>query len=347
MKRFTIRIIAVLIPLYLVCIFYKYYIEPNINKSGDLGLLGKINFGDSYQNSLKKNYLKKSYVVKYSFKGDNKIFRIASIGDSFSQQGLSGYQNYLGVIENRYILNFTPDKNRDYEPEQKAINLLNSGVFQKIKTKVVIIESVERTFIHRLNEVNFRKIVPFEDLGLNLGEKTNKIENEKSQPLLESITSWIRLSFNFENPVKKNILNGNLFSDYKNKNKLYFFEDDLLFTSVSEKEINIALINLLKIKKQFDSQGIKLIYVVSADKYDVYQSFILNNPYSKNSTLDHFKSFENMPFFLNTKNILLPMVKMGIKDVYKLNDTHWTYIASNAVAIELDKRIFLSTNRNK
>ena len=42
-----------------------------------------------------------------------------------------------------------------------------------------------------------------------------------------------------------------------------------------------------------------------------------------------------------TKRLLMPMVDKGEKDVFKFNDTHWSYKASQVVADELVRRMSL------
>ncbi|MEI8273670.1 MAG: hypothetical protein WCG08_13700 [Paludibacter sp.] len=330
MKKFTLKFILVLIPIYIVVIYYEFYVVPNF--SGDLGYLGKIQFGKEYMIPIEKNYLKNSRVDTFSTI-QNHQYKIATSGDSFSQQNIYGYQNYLSNLENKNILNFKRVWS-SLSPEQIAINHLKSGDLKKTNTKIVIVECAEKSFIGRLNSLEFDSIVIEPKIALG------KI---KEKSLIEKVAEWIRVSIWDINKrvVIKADLNDYYFEDTIRGNKLYYYNEDLLFRAVKLNEIKQAKINLIKMKRLFESSGIKFIYLVAADKYNVYQSFIKNNKYPNNTIMEHFKEFEKMKFFINTNIILIPMVNNGIKDVYMMNDSHWSYKGSEAVAKELHNRIKL------
>ena len=63
--------------------------------------------------------------------------------------------------------------------------------------------------------------------------------------------------------------------------------------------------------------------------------------------MDQFNELEKTNFFVNSNNTFKPMVKNGIKDVYMMNDSHWSYKGSEAVAKELHKRILRAEIENK
>lgn len=330
MKKFTIKFLCILFPLYFVIVYYSFYIMPNL--SGGLGWLGQIPFGKDYMATLENKYLKINRVDTFSVISNNQ-YDLATSGDSFSQQNIFGYQNYLSHYENKNVLNFKRKDDSSLSPEQIALNHLKAGDFKKLRTKVVIVECVERYFVQRLNNLRFDSIVI---------ELKHPLEKTKGKTLLEKISEWIRLSIwndDEDNFVKKVKLNSYYFDDKKRGDILYFYKEDLWFTTVKTDEIKQAKINILKMKKLFESNGIKFIYLIPADKYNVYQSFIKDNPYPKNRIMENFKDFENTEFFINTNNILIPMVKNGVKDVYMMNDTHWSFKASEIVAKELHRRI--------
>ncbi len=331
MKKFSIRFIAILIPLYLVVYFYMIKIEPNL--SGDMGNTGQIPFGSEYNENLKRNYLKQTNTYEFTTFSAEKKYKTVTIGDSFSQQAVFGYQNYLSVLVKSDILSYSPTDIM-YPPEQTAIKLLNSGCFSSIETKIVVVESVGRSFVERLKNLDFN--LKF-DLTSKASQNT-KIKPPKTITLLEKTCSWLRLSIDFQSSIKKGDLNAVYFNHQKYGNKLFFYADDLKFSSLSKNDIQTAKSNLIKLQKLFEAKGIKFIYIIAADKYDVYQSFIVNNKYPENKLLENFDS---IPFVLNSKKILLPMVQNGVKDVYMINDSHWSYKASEAVAKELHRRIKL------
>ncbi|WP_406535221.1 hypothetical protein, partial [Methanobrevibacter sp.] len=86
---------------------------------------------------------------------------------------------------------------------------------------------------------------------------------------------------------------------------------------------------------------IKLIFMVAADKYDMYQGHIINNPNGmKTVNEDIARILKNDPHLLVSKNYLQPMIDQGEKDVYLYNDSHWSYKAAKVIVDELSRRIF-------
>jgi len=96
--------------------------------------------------------------------------------------------------------------------------------------------------------------------------------------------------------------------------------------------------NILKINEQFNyvakklkTLNIKLYFMVCSDKYDLYYDYIQDNKHIKNNFFDLFRPLKKDYYFVDTKKILLPLLKDGVKDVYWIDDTHWSKKASEAV----------------
>jgi hypothetical protein len=67
------------------------------------------------------------------------------------------------------------------------------------------------------------------------------------------------------------------------------------------------------------------------DKYDLYSDDIVRNPYPKNPFFDELRKLPKRYTLIDTKAILEPMVKAGVKDVFYPDDSHWTCKASKKV----------------
>ena len=108
MKKFIIKILFYFIPF--ICVYSGYKIIQKYYISGDIGKLGQIPFGKNYNKNLQLNYLTKilvkdTLVVSHEKFRPSKTLKIFTIGDSFSQQGFFGYQNYLAHRLNDSIIN--------------------------------------------------------------------------------------------------------------------------------------------------------------------------------------------------------------------------------------------------
>lgn len=328
MRQFLYKISYTVCPLlfafFILGGLYKYYISPG--ETGDLGRVGKICFGHEYTQEHENHYLKENLVD--DFKGDeDKKYNIITFGDSFSQRGIYGYQNYLAHIQKERILNIKIQE--DMAPEQMALAFLNSGLLTKLSPKIVIIETVERQFISRLLALNFDIRLTVSDIQEHYRKEEKQLPNLVKNNLYETL-NWIRLRTGFKSPVKELQLKDDLFSICGDE--LYFFRDDLKRNDINEKEKEIVCASMDTLKQKFSANNIRVIYMVAADKYDVYEPFIVENPYLPNKTLDHFNDLDTMGFFINTKSLLQPFVKKGVKDIYLANDTHWSYTAYKLVA---------------
>jgi len=339
MKKFIIKSVLFTCPFYLSFFIYLFYVEPNL--SGDLGHLGKIPFGKAYSEKMEQNYLKEKKVLDYK-QEDTATRRLMTIGDSFTPTSANSYANYLAHYLNEPIINL-PKKG---SPPQTALYLLKNGYFHDKKTRVVIVESIERYFMHNIIHLDFddsMSVEDFFDLNVKPSDKSTKAKTPKKNYLKE-LSSWYRLSLGYDNPVFKANLSDSFFSI--KSNKLYFYKEDVLLpTAISDSDIEIAKNNLRKLDSLFRLNNIHLIYMVASDKYDLYQEYIVNNPYPTVNLLEKFKEFEKESYFLNTQTILKPMLKNRTKDVYSVNDTHWSYIATEEVAKELYRKVIPLLNQ--
>jgi len=144
------------------------------------------------------------------------------------------------------------------------------------------------------------------------------------------------IKYKFNNNAQKYVyklnLNKNLFTINRGE-KILVFNDDILyipqFTSKNILKINENFNNLAKILKKLD---IKLYFMPAPDKYDLYYDFIKDNKYPKNQFFELIRPLKKEYYFVDTKQILLPLLNNGVKDVYWIDDTHWSQKASYAIA---------------
>lgn len=306
------------------------------NFTGDLGRMGKICFPKEYN----KIY-DLTYDENFIYANNENIEKvdIITIGDSFSQQP-KGYQYFLS--ENKKTMNIKRYKN--FEPEQTAIILLNSGYFEKVKPKYIILESIERAFIQRNINLDFNLTFSEEEI-LKFYEK-RKIVKENNPKFInignfKFLLNNILYKFDdnaYISPVYIANINKELFS-YSNK-KLYFYKEDLENMKYTT-NVNLKLVNknLNLLYKKFQEKGIELIILVPPNKYTLYYDFIKNKKYSASNFFELFSQYNKEYCFIDTKNILLKELEKGEKDIYLVNDTHWGVKASKVISKEILKII--------
>lgn len=345
MRRFIKKIaIASIITSILGAVFMLpcFYILPY--QTGDLGRLGGIPFGPYDTIFQVPNFLYTNDVVNYD---SLNYIEILTIGDSFSQFQTFGYQNYLGKYLNKNIYNIVI---KDFSQINSAVTLLEKQMIPNCRA--LMIESVERKLIKNLN-----CIVSIDDNISQYPIITSKkhLFNPKDTIIshceldFKQLTSYIKNKIGIFDKYKVLEINTPLFTAEKYSDKLFIYknrldsDDDLSFSNITQQQIQIAKESLTKLKELGEKHNIQIIFLVAADKYDMYYDFIVDNPYSPNPTFNYFSDFDTT-FFVNTKRILLPYIKNGEKDIYRVNDTHWSPKAAKIVGEYLGKII---NNRNQ
>jgi hypothetical protein len=324
MKKFIIKTLFYLIPFY--CVYGAYKIS-SIYFSGDIGRLGKIPFGWEYVRYLRKDYLTDNLTIDTVIVSHEKLqiadaSNVCAIGDSFSMQGIFGYQNYLAHLLGFKIININ---NYPENPLTTYAMLLNSGIIDGSNCRILILEFVSRDIIQKLNSVNLKKTY-------KLSKRNNKNTGKNSE--LHDLNSFIRLRIDYNNPVYKSNLKQECFThDYFSKT-LFYYKNDMKFLKISEANIEKAKENLVFLNSKILEKGIKPIFLIAADKYDVYRPFMTDTSLPVDTTTDGLSGISGV-LVIDTKPLLQEMVQNGEKDVYMANDSHWSHKASKAVALKL------------
>ena len=309
---------------------------------GDLSRIGKISIQKEYRNIFKNDFQKQ---IKYHDLSEIDLnkecsINILNIGDSFSKQGVIGYQNYLSSY-NLNIFNIFTGLNNTDDPMQLVFSIVNGDILDKLKVDYIILETAERSFVRSGQKVDMDKIITAKDYN-KIYEKKENLKEKKNTSLdlgiFQDMTFYffwnILYSFDeraYTSKVYKVNLTKKLFSTKKNELLFYCDDiDDIKYNSRgSVRGLNEKL-NILS--KKLNEKGVKLIVLPAPDKYDIYYDFIANNHFPKNNFFDYMKEEKKEYLYINSKDLLLEHVNNGAKDVYFADDTHWSPIASEIVA---------------
>lgn len=340
MRMFLIKILIFLSPfILLLLIFQTYHIS-----GGDLNRIGKVSVDADYRGIFDDIILDKKHYTELS---DIDIFQISSfdvitIGDSFSHKGNIGYQNYLAKYSGKKILNIT--KEGSYKnPIQQLYNLINSGFIEKTTPKYIILQSVERHMVNRGKDVDREGSIDFKELSSYFNNLENTEVSSNSLQVIKDIFNYTYFSilYKLNNKAKKVYYvetDKELFSE--KFRRLIFYHDDInhikYITKDSVENLNNVLNNL---EERLRVLGVELIVLPAPDKYDLYQDFIINNKNPRNDFFNIFNKLEKDYLYIDSKTILLDKVKSGIKDIYYTDDTHWSPIAADIIAKELNSMI--------
>ena len=342
MKKFLIKLSYTVLPVFLLLFGLVAYVTLFIcpkSDTGDLGNLALITFWPEYGQKIEEHEMKDTLFVKVNHTEDlrNIDVNVLTVGDSFSQQEHAGYQNYmpgegLSVANCRRSL---------YDnPIQYAYNLMDWGMVDSTNVDVMVVEVGERDFALRIDNFGVDKVeVPEPDDPV---EDDNEERNPNEWSLLRA-RDFVLYRFAGRSPVYVVDLKQDFF-DSPEPRKLYFYCADIINGMTIDETIRHKVkevIDLLTCMAQ--KRGIKLIFMLPVDKYDLYQDYIVDNPYAypKRINEDVREILGDIPEVLLSKYYLQPLIDKGEKDIFLFDNSHWSYKASEVVGKELSRRIKL------
>ena len=300
-------------PLLPLLIGWAYFIIVSKDITGDIGRISQVVFSKEYHLQSKFQDNLPTASVDYCGVNDLKYNTIVFLGDSFTfmidyyTNSKSDYPDYLANIIQKKSAKFYA---ADISAEATFVALCNSNVLDSC---VVVLESAEKAFINRLYNLDFSSsFIPQAAKWPwpNYGKGTDFFTFYKNR-LIDNHT------------VLNVSLCDSLFTCPRKETELFFLQDDLLFPN--EEQIQIAIS--------------KLESIFPADKYDVYQDFVIDNNYPKKNVLNGFYRFESNPCFVNTRPLLYKKANEGVTDLYYADDSHWSTIGAKIVAEEIAKRM--------
>lgn len=346
MKKFLIKLSYTVLPVFILLFgltaYLNLYIRPQA--TGDLGRLAFVIIGQEYGQRIEQNELTDTFFNKVRETEDlrNIHVNVLTIGDSFSQQEHAGYQNYMAQ-EGVTVANTRRDLYDN--PIQYAWNLLDAGIVDSTNIDVMVVEVGERDFSLRIDNFRTDKVEVGEPDMPDEGGEEN-VWDIRQWSLLRT-RDFLMYRYAGRNPVYEAELNRDFFSS-KDPRKLYFYCADILNGLTIEESVRPKVkevFNLLTTKAR--ERGIALILMIPVDKYDLYQDYIVNNPYGhpKRVNEDVRELLGDIPEVMLCKYTLQPLLENGEKDVFLFDNSHWSYKGSEAVGKELSRRVKLFLNR--
>lgn len=318
---------------------------------GDLARIGYQPSSIYYRKTI--DTLPKKHIEFSQWHGES--IDILTIGDSFSNGGAGGknsfYQDYIASKYNYNVMNINIPMFDDNYLEA-IVNLYNSGLLDAIKPKAILIESVGRYVPARFsNSIQWDKNSSNKTLYNNLihgkwGDgKPQKQEihfvttaNYKL-PLYNLYYKFSPNAFHYSE-VYKIPLFKSLFNVQAGSTLLIYDQDISCAKNITQKNVFNANQNLNHLAAILKSKDINLFVMIAVDKYDLYYDYIVDKSYPKNSLFNLIRPMEKQYKFVDTKAILTEQLMKEKKDVYYADDTHWSNIASEAIAnSEVFKRV--------
>ena len=335
MKQFLKKIAYTLLPVWLIAVLGVCYFTLVIcpNATGDIGRLAFIPFGREYGERIEKNFPEEQvFTTVYSIDElRNSHCDVMTIGDSFSERKEDGYHNYL-ALKGLDVVNVA--RGMYYSPVTFAYEMMNLGVIDSTNASTLIVECVERYF-----DGFFTGFSPNNEL-IDAGKGKEMLEGSPNEWSLMRVRDFVVYHSGLMTPpiIKKQLSRDFFTSDHPST--LYFYIDDIRTINIKDSHIPAIQSTFHALLDKAREKHIKLIVLVPTDKYDLYQQYIVDNPYPEKKVNQVIKSIlDDDAHLVVAKDILQPMVDRGEQDVYLYNDTHWSYKAAQAVADEVYERM--------
>lgn len=302
-----------------------------------IGDLARVSYRVDYSVPRKMEVnLSKKHIDPKNWKREK--FEIFAIGDSFSYGNGGGknpyYQDYLTTYYDKKLLNARalPGKGM----LETVIILANNGFFEKYGVKYVLLQSVERSVISRFSRsVNFHAVEGLEEVEdaivnyhVDSPAAIKFINKMNYNALLYNILYKFDDNAYFSKSYITDL--NQTFFHIPPGNRLMFFYEDIMNTGKSTLEsVKKMNENLNELSKLLEGKNIRLIFIPTVDKYDLYSDYIVNNPYPKNNFFELFRELPKNYQYIDTKKILRTELSKGVQDLYWYDDSHW-----NSKAIE-------------
>ena len=342
MKKFLLKLSYTVLPVFLLLfglvLYVTLYISPRAD-TGDLGNLALIPFWSEYGQMIRQHEIKDTLFIKVNKTEDLRDIHVnvLTVGDSFSQQEHAGYQNYMPG-EGLTVANC---KRSLYDnPIQYAYNIMDWGVVDSTNIDVLVVEVGERDFAIRIDNFGVDKVeVPEPEKPSD----NDTVETNRNEWSLLRARDFVLYRFANRSPVYVVDLKQDFFESPEPR-KLYFYCADIINGMTIEESIRP------KVKEVFDlltrmahERGFALVFMLPVDKYDLYQDYIVDNPYAypKRINEDVRELLGDIPEVMLSKYYLKPLIDKREKDIFLFDNSHWSYKASEVVGKELSRRVKL------
>ena len=282
----------------------------------------------------------------YIMSGRHESFDVLTIGDSFSNgQGGNYYQDCLESEYGLRVLNVRV-KNHCLED---LYALCESGLLDEVSPRFVILESVERAVQGRLGEklISPTPTTRNDVIRRVLAETRNKKPETGflAPVMVKANATFLRDKlYHILKPERLSPvayiteLDRAMFTNRGQEDLLLYYHEDMSFTS-SPLNPEIFARNLSSAAKILRDKGITLIFFAAPDKYDLYHPYIRDKSGKPaNNFFTAMMSVKHEGYtVVDTLALLRSALGRGEKDVYRLDDTHWSYRGIEIFCKELAK----------
>lgn len=336
MRRFLIKLSYLVLPLWVFTVvlvaYYHYAVAPYA--TSELGRTGQLPLPIEYPDTvLDREYFTHVYDVKVLA---DTMVDVITIGDSFTTQNIRCFENFLAA-SGMSLANLMVMPNN---PFQAAYNLLRQGIVDSTNVKTIVVETVERNVVKRLTTLNDASI-EINTTDLDAIEANDEMgEATTTQSSLIDAKNYVLRRLGYKEVVGHLQLSRPFFSGEEPRGLYFYIKDVRTPSEIASDDATLMRKNVEKLNAAAAAAGVRIVYLVAPDKYDIYQNYIIDNPYKPKRVNEQLRAmFPSREQWVIGKEIVLPLVDAGEMDLYPRGDTHWGPRCSQLVAKELERSV--------
>lgn len=267
---------------------------------------------------------------------------VVTVGDSFSnvtENGLNPlYQDWIASTYGLSVLNMQIIKGLD--PYTTIIILMNSGYFDKIRPRFVVLQTVERFCpVQCSRPTDFTETRPLAEIEAFYRTARYRFDvpqvgflNSGNFQFLVNAVLYRFSDRAFTSTVVARDLTRPFFSVKDGARLLFYHEDVRNIPYATAERMRALNDNLNELADRLARKGITLYFLPAPDKYNMYSEYIRDNPYPQSVFFETLAPLPKRYRYLDTKALLIRDIRSGEMDVYYADDTHWSWKASRKIA---------------
>ncbi len=272
---------------------------------------------------------------------------MVTVGDSFSLGGGYGrnpfYQDYIASYSNLKVINCPSmiDMGRPgyFTPVNTLAKLYNSGMLDRLKPRYVLLETVERYAADRLSSrftfddsESLDKLSAFyaryEPINTHNFKYRTFINTGNTKFIYYNVKDMFPVRklnyFVYRAPLKQRMFSG----EYGDR--LYYYYDECTNGAISTNTVRAINDNLNLIADKLAGKNIKLVFMPVVSKSNLYNEYA-GQPCNVSVFFEELRKLPKRYLFIDTKQLLQEAVHAGEKDIFYVDDTHWSWKASERI----------------
>lgn len=341
MKKFLIKTIFLVAPIVILHVITYSYYSPD---KGDLLRIGYlVDRFPVYREIFDSDFTKENKVLSVRMISRNSQYDLLTIGDSFSEQGVIGYQNRIALSSDLKVVHV--DREFHKNQIQALIGLVNSDFFDEHAFDFVLLEVIEAGTRDVSSYLDSDFVFKTSDFKMDPQKKSENTLTKRflfpSDRIFKFPFYWMKRIISPErdsNQVYALSLTDEKFS--VNDKTLWFHASDPNSVNNSdEEEINFLNEVLNGLSDKLSNKGVQLIVLPVADKLDYYfESVADSRGFQKTRFFDLLRNKNKKYIYIDSFEVLKSKGE-GKKDVFFYDDTHWSPVGTKIIAAEVISRI--------